>query len=223
MKTEIIYEDRDILVCYKPAGLAVQSANIESMDVVSELKNYLKSSYLGIVHRLDQPVEGMLVFAKNRDSAAILSKQLQQEILNKKYLAAVYGIMEKEKAILENYLMKDSKLKLAKIVEKDKENAKKAILSYEVMVQTENYSILSVEIKTGRFHQIRVQLSHQGNPILGDQKYGKEASRSLSKELHVQNVALCANELVFFHPVTKERLEFCVTPRGEIFQGSVNG
>ena len=107
MRTEVIYEDHDLLVCRKPAGLAVESAEIGQMDMVSELKNYLKASYLGVVHRLDQPVEGLLVFAKNKRTAADLTKQLQDNTLKKQYLAMVSGKPGLDKARLVNYLKKD--------------------------------------------------------------------------------------------------------------------
>lgn len=218
MQSEILYEDRDIIVCYKPAGIAVQSADIGQMDMVSELKNYLKTSYLGLVHRLDQPVEGILLFAKNKKSASVLSRQLQKDILNKKYLAAVYGQMEKKQGVLKDYLIKDSKLRMAKIVTENEKNAKEAILFYEEKMSDKECSLLSVTIQTGRFHQIRAQLSGQGCPVLGDRKYGNTESVKMSQKLQVKNVALCANEISFLHPLTGKQLQFRIRPRGEIFK-----
>ena len=218
MQSEILYEDRDIIVCYKPAGIAVQSADIGQMDMVSELKNYLKTSYLGLVHRLDQPVEGILLFAKNKKSASVLSRQLQKDILNKKYLAAVYGQMEKKQGVLKDYLIKDSKLRMAKIVTENEKNAKEAILFYEEKMSDKECSLLSVTIQTGRFHQIRAQLSGQGCPVLGDRKYGNTESMKMSQKLQVKNVALCANEISFLHPLTGKQLQFRIRPRGEIFK-----
>lgn len=222
MKTKIVHEDRDILVCHKPAGLAVESAAIGRMDMVSELKNFLKSPYLGVVHRLDQPVEGLLVFAKNPKAAAELSKQLQTNTLNKEYFAAVCGKPNAESAKLVDYLQKDNETRMAKVVCQGVADAKEAILTYRVLKTLEEQdaliSLLQVQIQTGRFHQIRAQLSNAGIPILGDQKYGNAESVELSKKIAIMsgqgviNVALCACSLEFKHPVSRETLSFQITP-----------
>ena len=214
MRTKIVHEDRDILVCHKPAGLAVESAAIGRMDMVSELKNYLKSPYLGVVHRLDQPVEGLLVFAKNPKVAGMLSKQLQQNTLHKEYYAVVCGKPDNEAGRLVDYLQKDNKTRMAKVVKKGAPQAKEAILDYQVL-QAKNdgpVSLLRVRIETGRFHQIRVQLSNAGFPILGDQKYGNEESLALSQQVGAINVALCACSLDFKNPVTGNKLSFTMVP-----------
>lgn len=221
MKTEIIQEDRDLLVCHKPAGLAVESATVGRMDMVSELKNYLKSPYLGVVHRLDQPVEGLLVFAKNQKSAAALSRQLQKNTLSKEYYAAVCGKPIPESATLVDYLQKDSKTHTAGVVVKGAADAKEAVLTYRVLetvsaAETE-ISLLQVQIQTGRFHQIRAQLAHAGTPILGDRKYGSAASLAVSQTLGVENVALCACSLEFNHPTTGKTLSFRITPAAGVF------
>lgn len=222
MKTHIIQEDRDILVCHKPAGLAVESAAVGRMDMVSELKNYLKSPYLGVIHRLDQPVEGLLVFAKNQKAAADLSRQLQQNTMNKEYYAAVCGQPSCDEAALVDYLQKDHKTHTAKVAEMGAQGAKEAILTYRIL-QTYTWkgctvSLLHVQIKTGRFHQIRAQLAHAGTPILGDRKYGSETSLALSQTLGVKNAALCACSLEFIHPVTGEAMSFRITPDAEVFR-----
>lgn len=237
MKTKIVHEDRDILVCHKPAGLAVESAAIGRMDMVSELKNYLKSPYLGVVHRLDQPVEGLLVFAKNPKAAASLSKQLQQSILNKEYYAVVCGKPNLDEGRLVDYLQKDNKTRTAKVVRKGAPDAKEAILTYQVLntisipangmeaevMKSEpaapetQISLLCVKIKTGRFHQIRAQLSRAGTPILGDQKYGHEASLELSKKAGAVNVALCACGLELKHPVNGQKMSFEIVPNTGAF------
>ena len=219
MRTKIVHEDRDILVCHKPAGLAVESAAIGRMDMVSELKNYLKSPYLGVVHRLDQPVEGLLVFAKNPQAAGALSKQLQQNTLNKEYYAVVCGKPDKEEASLVDYLQKDNKTRMAKVVKKGAPDAKEAVLEYHLLKTVENsISLLCVKIKTGRFHQIRVQLSNAGFPILGDRKYGNQTSCELSEKVGsmcgkpINDVALCAYKLEFKHPVSGQKISFAITP-----------
>lgn len=222
MRTGIEYEDDHIIVAYKPAGLAVQTAKVGQADMVSELKNHIKSGYLGIVHRLDQPVEGLLVFGKNREAAAALTRQLGAGTLHKHYYAVVCGVPVKEQDELTDYLVKGPDRR-AQIVPKEQAGstgAGRAVLRYQLLaVQDEICSLLDVHIDTGRFHQIRAQLSHAGLPILGDLKYGTERSAQLSRELAVGSVALCACELAFLHPVSGERLCFGIVPGGAVFQG----
>ena len=226
MKTKIIYEDKHILVVYKPAGIAVQAARSMEMDVVSELKNYLKSSYVGLVHRLDQPVEGILVFAKTPSAAAALSKQTADGTMEKEYLAAVLTSKEiPEEEMLTNYLLKDGKTNTSKVTEASAKNAKKAVLSYEVQKivpakesETEKIALLKIRLETGRHHQIRVQLSNANLPLLGDLKYGSEESKKISSLLGIKDVALCARKLIFKHPKTGKTMEFGVSPEKEILQ-----
>ena len=164
---KIIYEDEDCMVIYKPSGLSVQTARASEEDVCSKLKNHLKGGYLGVIHRLDQPVEGLLVFAKNKKAAAALSDQLQKGKLRKSYKAVVLGtVTEKGKDVC--YMRKNASSE-CEIGEGD--DFKKAELSYEPVASSEGTTLLNVEIGTGRFHQIRAQLSHLGFPILGDLKY----------------------------------------------------
>lgn len=214
MKTEIIYEDRELLVCRKPAGLAVESADIGQMDMVSELKNYLKASYIGVIHRLDQPVEGLLVYAKDKKAASDLTRQLQNNTLKKQYLAVVSGKPEPDRARLVNYLKKDQKR--AQIVTKEEPGAREAALHYQVMKTLEisghSISLVRIELDTGRFHQIRAQLSHAGYPLLGDQKYGNEASALASRAAGAVWTALCADRIAFTHPVTRKPMRFTARP-----------
>ena len=164
MQLNIIYEDKDILICFKPAGIATQTAKLSSQDMVSLLKNYLakqsgsKSSYVGVIHRLDQPVSGLLVFAKNQKAAASLSRQIQDGNANKDYIALCQGTIEEKSGTLVHYIAKDSTTKLAKIMDQagQKETGdellyKKAILSYEVEREFEDSSIIKVHLQTGRF------------------------------------------------------------------------
>lgn len=242
MRTKILYEDRHIIVVHKPAGIAVQSGRIGQADVESELKNHLagegvtktakggaakgctagpkgKQPYLGVIHRLDQPVEGVLVFAKTPHAAAALNRQLAGENFCKDYLAAVCGKPEPDKQELVDYIKKEGGL--AKICPPADMEAKKAVLSFETQaakaVGQEVVSLLSVHLKTGRFHQIRAQLSHAGYPLLGDAKYGSERSRALSQSLQVPNVALCAVHLSFQHPVSGEKMEYNVSSVQSVF------
>lgn len=229
--SKIIYEDESVLVYHKPAGLATQSAKVGQPDAVSELKKYLgkKEPYLGIVHRLDQPVEGLLVFAKTKAAAAHLTKQLEVGSLNKQYYATVFGKPEAESGELVDYLLKEGNL--AKVVPQGTPQAKKAVLQYQVVKNeteakealvgggvsagcqakdksSQDISRLDIHIDTGRFHQIRVQLAHAGFPILGDLKYGTPESVGMSKKLGIRNVALFAYKLEFVHPVTGKHTEY---------------
>lgn len=232
MRISIQYEDKDIIVIYKPAGLATQTAKIGQPDVVSELKNYLKGGYVGVVHRLDQPVEGLLVFGKTKEATAALSAQLSQGILNKHYQAVICGQPQMPEGTLVDYLIKTSDNR-AQVVEMPagrdviagnckgnaKDNApKKAVLNYRIVRNiSENVFLADIYIETGRFHQIRVQMAHAGTPLLGDAKYGTEQSGELSRKLNVRNVALCACKIVLKHPVSGEELAFLVEPKGGIF------
>ena len=155
MKTEIIYEDNDILICRKPAGLPTQTARIGQADMVSELKNYLaktksveapkKEPYLAVIHRLDQPVEGILVFGKKPEAAKILSQSLQSGNLHKKYYAICYNQPLVEEGMLEDYMIKDTRTSMAKIVSANEEGAKKAVLRYKMLTAKEGKSLYDVE------------------------------------------------------------------------------
>ncbi len=232
MQTKIIYEDDHILVAHKPAGLATQSAKVGQPDMVSELKNYLagqrpaaeskkdnkeKNSepYLGIIHRLDQPVEGLLVFAKTKTAAGKLTAQLTGGTLNKQYYAMICGKPAKEAGELVDYLRKEGNL--AKISTAQDKEAKKAVLQYQTLSGTQlednqDISLLDIHIDTGRFHQIRAQLANAGWPILGDGKYGNEKSWEISKRLKIRNVALYAYRLELKHPMTGKQLAFSIQP-----------
>lgn len=225
MRTRIVYEDTEIVVVQKPAGIAVQTAQVGRLDVVSELKNYLgKNPYLGVIHRLDQPVEGLLVFAKNPKAAAALSAQVTKEDFCKEYMAVVCGKPKEESGRLVDYLVKEG---MAARVSKEEEGAKRAALCYEQVqsLQREegNMTLLKIRLETGRFHQIRVQLSHAGYPLLGDMKYGSVFSEDMSAKEDVRHVALCAYRLCFIHPALKKKMEYTITPQGEIFKKFSDG
>lgn len=240
MKIKIIYEDRDILVIQKPPGLAAQTAKVGQQDAVSELKNYLaakvpeghskREPYLGIIHRLDQPVEGLLVFAKNKKAAAALTSQLRGEkesgtgILNKFYYGVFCGNASGGSGELIDDLYKDSSGKAFVWEQSGGEKlpqVKRAVLQYSVLqvVQVQNIalSLVKIHISTGRYHQIRAQMSHAGMSLLGDTKYADAATRAISQKLNIRNTALCAFELEFYHPTTKEKMSFQIKPQGEVF------
>ena len=165
--------------------------------------------YLGLVHRLDRAVGGVMVFAKTSKAASRLSNQVREKIFKKKYLAVVDGKPENKTGILEDYLYKDERNNISKVVNKDKKNAKYAKLEYELIVYDEvkNLSLLSINLYTGRHHQIRVQLSNFGHSIFGDQKYG---TRGKGKQ-----IALWAYELEIEHPITKEKMTFKDLPENK--------
>ena len=222
MQTTIQYEDKHILVVYKPAGLATQTAGVGQADVVSELKNYLKGGYVGVVHRLDQPVEGLLVFGKTKEAAAALTAQLAKGVLNKHYYAVVCGKPDVLQGELVDYLIKTTDNR-ARVVQEQQKDAKKAVLKYEILEscrvtrEEQEISLADIRIETGRFHQIRAQMSYGGWPLLGDRKYATEQSAQLSRQLNVRNVALCARELTLEHPISGKRLYFHIKPQGIIF------
>ena len=210
---KIIYEDNHIIVVEKPVNVPSQSDKTGDKDLLTMIKEYLKEkyhkpgeAYLGLVHRLDRPVGGVMVYAKTSKAAARLSEQIRQKQFTKKYLVIVDGKMEQKQGILEDYLWKNEKTNTSKVVEEGTKNAKYAKLEYEVLkyVPETNLSVLKITLETGRHHQIRVQLSHAGHSIYGDQKYG---SRGKGKQ-----IALWAYELSFIHPITKEKLNFTDMP-----------
>lgn len=153
----IQYEDKELLVVYKPAGLATQSARVTSPDLVSSVTRHLKGAPVYVVHRLDQPVEGLLVLAKTKQAAAGLSKQLQAGTLNKQYYALVYRGAEElpKEGILADYLWKNPQTQKAEIVAQASGKGKQAKLHYRVMTGKDDIALLDVRIETGRFHQIR--------------------------------------------------------------------
>lgn len=250
---QILFEDKDVIVCHKLAGIATQTAKIGQRDMVSEVTNYLTASsmpkeigarqtrqnkskpYVGLIHRLDQPVEGILVFAKNPKAAAALSKQISGNQMQKCYYAVVlaenFSAKESDsvevcahgnttKGVLIDYLYKDGKTNTSSVVPKEHKDAKRAELSYELIKEQREKGIALVKIKlvTGRHHQIRVQMSHAGMSLIGDYKYADEKTKQLSEELGQKQVALCAYELGFLHPMNGKELVFRTKPTGEIFQ-----
>ncbi len=220
MDLKILFEDEQVIVCYKPAGVPTQTAKLGAADMVSLLKNYLykkqkKEPYVAVIHRLDQPVEGILVFAKTPFAAKELSKGMQQGAgFGKYYKAVLCGIPKEERAVLENYLVKDGKTNTSRVCGGSEKEARKAVLSYEVLAKEENSCLVRVKLETGRHHQIRVQMAHIGCPIWGDTKYGaQEAAGKMWRQM-----ALCAYRLEFVHPKTKKKMEFEIEPEGEGFQ-----
>lgn len=217
IEKNILFEDGSVLLCYKEAGIPVQSARLGTMDMENALKNYLagkkpgKLPYLGVIHRLDQPVEGLLLFAKTPEAARELGRQLTEGRMGKHYLAVVQGNPAVKKGNLKAYLKKDGKTNTSYVTVKGTPGSKEARLFYQVVEEKEEESLLRVELDTGRHHQIRVQLSQEGYPIVGDQKYGERSSGKTA-------LALCSYELCFCHPGTKRKITWRVMPKGEVFR-----
>ena len=210
---KVIFEDNHIIVVEKMPNIPSQSDKTEDEDLLSIVKQYLKAKYnkpgnvyLGLVHRLDRPVGGVMVFAKTSKAASRLSEQVRNKEIKKKYLAVVDGKLKQRSGILENYLYKDERNNISKVVSKEKRNSKFASLDYEVLCYNEkkDLSLLRVNLHTGRHHQIRVQLSNFGHSIFGDQKYG---TRGKGKQ-----IALWAYELELVHPISKEKMVFKCLP-----------
>lgn len=207
---ELLYEDDAIIVCVKPTGVATQTKKIGQPDMESMLKNYRASKgeqpYIGVIHRLDQPVSGVMVFAKTKEAAADLSKQVATKKADKFYYAVTEGVPNPRRGTLEDYLIRDGKSNTSRVVGKGTKEAKRAILSYEVVEQNEKNALIQVQLETGRHHQIRVQMAHAGWPLVGDRKYNfKENMKAYAGSL-----ALCSYKIGFRHPVTKEKMEFAI-------------
>lgn len=210
---KVIYEDNHIIVVEKKPNIPSQGDKTNDIDMLTIVKQYIKEKcnkpgevYLGLIHRLDRPVGGVMVFAKTSKAAARLSEQVRNKIFKKKYLTIVDGKMEKEKDSLEDYLLKNEKNNLSKVVNEKTKNAKQAKLDYEVLTYNDeiNLSVLKIDLHTGRHHQIRVQLSSRGHSIYGDQKYG---IRGRGKQ-----IALWAYSLTILHPISKEEMTFISIP-----------
>lgn len=223
----ILFEDNYILVCEKPAGIATQAAKVTEKDMVSEVNNYIRKaggkSPAYLIHRLDKPVRGVLVFAKTKESAAELNRQLTSTTsdkgFSKMYHAYVEGIFDSddESRLLQNYIYKDGDR--AVIVDSEDAEAKKdkikdskgrpadiKIAKLEYKVESNNpadMTKLDIKLITGRFHQIRCQLSYIGHPIIGDALYG---SKKPYKKRNA--IGLVAYSISFNHPTTHERMEF---------------
>ena len=236
---EYIYEDEEILVCHKPAGMATEGAGVRSVDLVSSVRNYLarktksRSPYVGTVYRLDKPVEGVVVIAKTKAAASDIAGQIKNHTTDKYYYALCYGALPEDSGHLENLLARREDNGLAMVVSSDEAKSlqdntitlltgekirliagdvKKAVLDYEVVARTEDTTLLRIKLLTGRFHQIRVQLSFLGYPILGDDKYGSSDSLSYSQKEGFDTVALACYKFGFKHPKTHKKISFEIAP-----------
>lgn len=202
MPLKVLYEDNHIIAVVKPAGVLSQGDSSGEKSIIDDVKKYLKDKYkkpgnvfLGLLHRLDRPVEGIMLFAKTSKGASRLSEQFRNHTIEKTYQAIVIGKPQKERGVLTNKLGKDTKSMKAR----EFDDGKEAKLFYEMIKSNGNYSLLKIKIDTGKFHQIRSQLSLAGLPILGDIKYG--AKEPLPNEV----IALCATH-ISFKAATEEKM-----------------
>ena len=213
---KILYEDNHIIVVEKPVNIPSQGDKTGDIDMLAIVKQYIKEKYnkpgnvyLGLVHRLDRPVGGVMVFAKTSKAAARLSEQVREKVFKKNYLVIVNGKFEKNKGTLQDYLLKNEKTNMSKVVKEGTKNSKYAELDYEVLKYDKelNLSVLKIDLHTGRHHQIRVQLSSRQHSIYGDQKYGGRG--------HGKQICLWAYKLTIQHPISKEEMVFMAVPEKE--------
>ena len=212
-KLNVLYEDNQIVVVLKPQNVPTQSDNSKDIDMLTMVKAYIKEkynkpgeAYIGLVHRLDRPTGGIMVFARNSKSAKRLSEEFASHDVEKVYYAVTTKIVREKNKTLINYLEKNEKENIVKVVPMLTSGAKKAELNYKELENDGEMSLLEVRILTGRSHQIRVQLSSYGYPLYGDAKYGK------NKNMSSKNLGLWAGKLSFTHPTTKDKMVFMACP-----------
>ena len=200
---EVLYEDNHVIVVYKPANVLSQGDATGDKDLLTIVKEYVKDKYhkpgnvyIGLVHRLDRPVEGVMVFARSSKAASRLSEQIKKKDFSKHYLAVINGILPEKKGEFKDYLLKQED---GNTIVTDSKKGKESILEYEVLKEKDNKSLVRIKLITGRHHQIRVQFASRGYPLVGDQRYGS---------LDNKQICLCSYQLSFVHPTTKEVMNF---------------
>jgi 23S rRNA pseudouridine1911/1915/1917 synthase len=212
----VLFEDNHLLVVEKPYGVPSQADDTGDDDMLSMCKAYIKRRYdkpgdvyLGLVHRLDRPTRGIMVFARTSKAASRLSEQIRNGEFCKTYLAVLTAAPEEDKGELRDWLLKDENGHIARVVSRDEPGAKEAALRYEVVDKRDGLCLVRISLYTGRFHQIRAQFAHRGCAVYGDMKYGKRDKKD--------RLALFACGLSFLHPTKGERLEFTIKPAGYPF------
>ncbi len=213
IKIPIIFEDNHLLVVEKPENILSQADRTGDPDMLSLLKEDIKirynkpgNVYLGLVHRLDRPVGGVMVFAKTSKSASRLSDQIRRRKFEKSYMAVIHGRPHKDKDTLVDYLLKDNKRNMVSLVKKDTKGAKEAILDYQIVNTIEDFTLVKINLHTGRPHQIRVQFSTLGHPLYGDQRYGWQVNKIGDQ------IALWSHEIICQHPTLKKKMVFTSLP-----------
>lgn len=217
---DVIYEDNHLLIVNKQAGMLVQGDHTGDMPLVEQCKSYIKKKYnkpgnvfLGVVHRLDRPVSGIILFARTGKALARMNRQFRDKATEKKYLAIVKDLPPKNSDKLETYLLKNHKKNKSFTVPATKKGAKWASLTYRLTASIANYHLLEIDLHTGRHHQIRCQLAGVGSPIKGDLKYGFPRSNP------DKGISLHAYSLRFIHPVKGEKMTLSApVPNTDIWQ-----
>lgn len=213
-KIPIIFEDNHLLVVTKPPNILSQGDHTGDIDILTLLKKDIKERYkkpgnvyLGLVHRLDRPVGGVMVFAKTSKSASRLSLQIKNREFLKTYMAVIHGKPLKEKDRLIHYLLKDNRTNRVYSVKKGIKGAKESIVDYRILDFIDGFSLVKINLHTGRPHQVRVQFSTIGHPLFGDQRYGAKVNQV------GQQIALWSHEVIFVHPTLKKRMSFTSLPK----------
>lgn len=204
----ILYEDNHLIIVNKEASEIVQGDKTGDKPMSEMVKEYLREKYnkpgnvfCGVVHRLDRPTSGVIIFAKTSKALARLNKMFKDDDVEKGYWAIVQNRPRKRNETLTHYLIKNERINKSSAFDSEKPNTKKAIMHYSLIAQSDNYFLLQVNLETGRHHQIRVQLSKIGSPIKGDLKYGaKRSNRDGSISLHARSIS-------FIHPVSQKKIE----------------
>ena len=248
----VVYEDNHIIIVNKTASEIVQGDKTGDTPLSETVKQYLKEKYskpgnvfIGVTHRLDRPVSGLVVFAKTSKALSRLNEMFKNSEVKKTYWAVVKNLPREEEGELVNYLVRNEKQNKSYAYDKEVPGSKKAILHYRLIGRSQNYYLLEIDLKTGRHHQIRVQMAYHGTPLYGDMKYGVPVGTAkLDKKENAdqgtmtaagnrnmpgirtagnmgsgrESIALCASSLIFFHPVTKKEMTFEIEPVGGAFQ-----
>lgn len=218
MNLNVLYEDNHLLVVEKPRNMPVQEDASQDPDLLNAAKDYLVEKYnkpgeafLGLVHRIDRPVGGVILFGKTSKGASRISNEIRLNRFDRKYYTVVRGVPEEKNGTLIDYLLKDTKTNISSVVKSKVPDSKKAKLDYEILQvdEQQNLSLLAIKLHTGRSHQIRVQLAHMGYPIYGDQKYGQHINQP------GEQIALWAYELAVKHPTKDEIITVSCMPPHE--------
>ena len=219
MELEILYEDKNIIVVVKPPKVPSQPDKTGDMDILTLIVNHTGIKDIGIVHRLDRPVGGVMVFGKNKKATESLNSQIAQKTMEKTYYAVLCGKLEKEHGILKDYIIKNQKLNISSITDKNAKNAKEAVLEYftqgyNVDEKYGDITLVKINLKTGRHHQIRVQFANAGYPLWGDNKYNP----LFIKNRGWTQIGLWSGGLTFLSPETGDKLTFNKQPSNDIFK-----